>query len=118
MAPASPVQSEFCWQRTELVPDGHDVMHRVPVKPFHSVHVFPHELTLVVVPITQQTGPPASKEVQSTAAVHCQSIVFAGHAVPASTQVDGVVEPDGVSQQCWPAAQLPLPPPSGLSNGQ
>jgi hypothetical protein len=94
-------------------------MHLVPVNPVHSVHEFPQDVTVIGVAVTQQTGPPASAAVQSDGSSHCQSTEFAtGHAVPAGSHVEGVVEPDGTSQQCWPAAQVTLLPPSTPLKGQ
>jgi hypothetical protein len=80
---------------------GQEVAHVVPVKPVHSVHVLPHELTDIGEPLPQQTGPAAPLTVQSIASSHCQSIEpVTGQAVPMATQVDGEEEPEGDSQQC------------------
>jgi len=93
-------------------------MHFVPVNPVHSVHAFAPHVTVVVVAVMQQTGPPPSKAVQSIASLHSQSIDPVGHAVPAATQVDGGPEAEDASQQCWPAAQLMSAPPSTPLKGQ
>jgi hypothetical protein len=86
-----------------------DAWHLVPVKPDHSVQVLPHDDSLVVVAPTMQQILPALLFAQSMVSEHCQSIEpVTGHAVPAATHVDGIDEPDGVSQQCSPAAQLSL----------
>jgi hypothetical protein len=116
--PASPVQSEFCSQ-TVIPGAGHEVAHFVPVKPVHSAQVFPHEVSVVGLPVPQQIGPADPEAVQSMASSHCQSIEpVTGHAVPAASHVDGELEPSGVSQQCSPAAQVTFLPPSAALKGQ
>jgi hypothetical protein len=91
----------------------------VPVKPVHSAHVTPHEVSVVGLPVPQQIGPADPVAVQSTASSHCQSMEpVTGHALPAASQVEGELEPSGVSQQCWPAAQVTFLPPSTALKGQ
>ena len=101
--PASVVQSDACSQ-TVIPGDGHEGMHFVPVKLFHSGQVTPQWVAVVGVPVPQQTEPqpaPPSADVQSTGASHSQSTEFAtGHAVPSGTHVEGEVAPTGTSQQC------------------
>lgn len=76
-------------------------MHFVPVNPFHSVHPASQDVTVILVaPTMQQTAPPPSKFAQSAGCRHSQSIAPDAHAVPGDSQVDGVEEPCGVSQQC------------------
>ena len=116
--PASVVQSAF-FSQTVMPGAGHEVTHWVPVKLDHSGHVTPQWVAVVGVPVPQQMGPPASAAAQSMASSHCQSTEPAtGQGVPLATQVEGVPAEVGVSQQCWPAAQvMSLPLPTAL-NGQ
>jgi hypothetical protein len=116
--PASVVQSAF-FSQTVMPGAGHVVAHFVPVKPVHSGQVTPHEVSVVGEPVPQQIGPAEPAAVQSVASSHCQSMdPVTGHGVPAGSQVDGVLADVGVSQQCWPAAQVTFFPPSAALNGQ
>ncbi len=113
--PADPVQSELTSQTT--YPE-HDEVHVVPVKPDHSLHVLAPHVVGVTVPVAQQILPFALLA-QSIASPHCQSTEPAtGHAVPIGSHVDGVPAEEGVSQQCWPAAQVMFLPPSAALKGQ
>jgi hypothetical protein len=68
------VQSAVDWQTT--MPAGQVAAQRVPVKPVHSVHELPHDVTVVAVPVPQQMRPvPASNTRQSFCSWHCQSMV-------------------------------------------
>jgi hypothetical protein len=90
-----------------------DVAHVEPVNPEGSLHEFPHDVTVIIVPLPQHTGVPASRAAQSIAPRHCQSVDMAtGHVVAAGWQVDGVLAEYGVSQQCSPAAHVCAFPPS------
>ena len=113
------MQSEFCSQ-TVKPGEGHVAAQVVPPKGLHSGHVMPHVLVSVVgVPWPQQMGPAEPAPAQSIASSHCHTTEFAtGHAAPTATHVDGLVEPTGTSQHCWPAAHVWVAPPSAPLNGQ
>jgi hypothetical protein len=116
--PASVVQSEGPSQ-TVIPGAGHDAMHLVPVKLFHSGQVTPQWVAVVAVPVPQQTGVPASRDVQSIGASHCQSTEpVTGHAVPIASHVEGVEDPTGTSQQCWPGLHVMGLPASSALKGQ
>ena len=94
-------------------------MHLVPVNPVHSVHEAPQDEAVVVVAVTQQTGPPPSKAAQSDGCKHSQSTEpVTGQAVPTGSHVDAMVEPEGTSQQCWFAEHVMVAPPSTPLKGQ
>jgi hypothetical protein len=68
-------------------------------------------------PVPQHTPPKDAG--QSGAPSHCQSVECAtGHAVPLGSHVDSIAALSGGSQQCSPAAQKMLFPPSGPLKGQ
>lgn len=118
VVPADPVQSELCSQ-TVKPGDGQLVAQVVPVNAVHSGHVTPQDVAVVGMPWPQQMGPAEPAPAQSMASSHCQTIDIAtGHAVPAATHVDALVEPTGTSQHCSPAAHVWVAPPSTPLNGQ
>jgi hypothetical protein len=114
-----PVVQSDCCSQTVMPGAAHEAAHFVPVKPVHSGHVTPHDVSVVGEPVPQQMGPAAPVAVQSMASSHCQSTEpVTGHAVPIGSHVDGVPADSGVSQQCWPAAHVTALPASPVLKGQ